>query len=67
MPNNRHRRVARLRTPEERERLFIAKLNDTFDADVSNVEEAKDLVSKVIDGIVDGIKRVLHKGGDSNV
>ncbi|AIM64216.1 hypothetical protein WS105_0626 [Weissella ceti] len=51
MPNNRHRRVARLRTPEERERYFEklkrAKVNQLFKSiGVSSDELAKSLEIK---------------------
>lgn len=51
MPNNRHRRVARLRTPEERERYFEklkrAKANQLFKSiGVSSDELAKALEIK---------------------
>lgn len=51
MPNNRHRRVARLRTPEERERIVYSQFG-------TSEEEARLGMSKMIRNY---FKRMIRK------
>lgn len=51
MPNNRHRRVARLRTPEERERIVYSQFGMT-------TPEVRNTMSKAIR---DYFKRVARR------
>lgn len=60
MANNRHRRVARLRTPEEREQYVLERMSNIFGKEVTSVEEAEDTMSSFIKRVVDKIKVVIR-------
>jgi hypothetical protein len=45
MANNRHRRVARLRTPEERERYALNRMGDLLGASSSSIPDAMQKLS----------------------
>ncbi|AIM63082.1 hypothetical protein [Weissella ceti] len=45
MPNNRHRRVARLRTPEERERYALKRVGDLLGVNSSTLSDAMEKLS----------------------
>lgn len=60
MPNNRYRRVARLRTPEERERYVLNQMSDILGEKVNTVEEAQNVVDSLFAEIVNKVKEVFR-------
>lgn len=60
MPNDRHRRVARLRTPEERERYALQKIGEILGEGVTTVEEANKMVDSFIKRVAKRIKVVFR-------